>query len=118
MTNDLKTVKALRVLFLQQLVPLADRIKSSGVEFLASSLDPKAETYYVTREKRTMSRADFEWGGCSSVDAFPAQLAELWRTQGHEELATLAPVLGKLAAALQTEETQDEDVSPFIYVMY
>jgi len=118
MTDDLKTGKALRTFFLQQLVPLADRMKAGGTEFLVSTQDPNAATYYVTREKRTMSRSDFEWGGCPSVEAFPAQLAELWRAQGYEELAALAPTLGKFAAALHTEESQDEDVSPFIYVMY
>jgi hypothetical protein len=65
-----------------------------------------------------MVRADFEWGGCSSVEVFPQQLAELWRAQGHEELASLAPALGKLAVALQRQDDQDQEVSSFIYVMY
>jgi hypothetical protein len=117
MTKE-KDLKALRAFFHDQLTPLAERQKREGRQFLASELQKDAESYYVRRTKRSMTRADFEWGGCPSVEAFPEQLAELWRSQGDEGLAALAPVLGKLAVVLQEQDDEGEEVSPFIYAMY
>lgn len=45
-------------------------------------------------------------------------LEDLWRSQHREDLATLVDSFSKLARTLELQETEEQDVSPFIYVMY
>ena len=118
MTSDDKTAKALRAFFTLELMPVADRMKREGTEFLATKLDKDAESYYITRKKRSMSREDFEWGGAASVEDFSKQLTEFWLELGQDRLAALVPKLAAFAEKLQTKDEQEAEVSPFIYVMY
>lgn len=118
MTSNDKTGKALRAFFDDELMPLAARMKQDGVQFLDVKIDKGVDSYYINRKKRSMTRADFEWGGAELVETFANQIKEFWRGQGQDRLVTLVPTLEKLAVALQTNDEQDSEVSPFIYVMY
>jgi hypothetical protein len=118
MIKDRRTLEDLRTFFATLMVPLADRLRREGAPLLTTGSDPKAASYYVVRTKRTMSKADFEWGGSTSATEFRDNLAQLWRDQGCDALAGLAPQFADFAERLRDIETENEEVSPFIYAMY
>jgi hypothetical protein len=100
------------------LVPLARRERAAGREFFALRPDAAAESYYVEPTRRTMTPDDFELRAAESVADFIRELAALWVAEGRGELVAMAARLGELASVLGAEEQQEEDVSPFIYVMF
>ena len=53
-----------------------------------------------------------------SPEAFAEELAAHWRRQGMDELAALAPELGRFAVGLRPTVETTEDLSPFVYVMF
>jgi hypothetical protein len=104
--------------FDRELLPLADRAKAKGVRFLQTDLAGDVPSYYVKRERRSMSKADFETGGCASTQTVAEDLKNLWKDDPEIGLAKLAPSLARLAEGLHAVEKDDGDVSSFIYVMY
>jgi hypothetical protein len=53
------------------------------------------------------------------VEIFSLELPAMWKSQGDEELTKLLPGRVKLADMLHEKSVgQDEEVSPFVYVMY
>ena len=116
--TDKKLSKAIDSFFSRELVVLASRMKAEGKSFFPTKGDPSAPSYYINRKKRTMDPDDFESAGCGSLDTLERELTELWKSRGCEELLTLVPSLAALARSLYDVGEQDEEVSPFIYVMY
>ena len=104
--------------FTQEILPLAGQAKAKGVQFLQTHLSPNVPSYYVRRERRSMSKADFETGGCASPETVERDLATLWKDDREIGLAKLAPGMSDLAKALRSVEKEADDVSSFIYVMY
>ncbi len=104
--------------FVEQMLPLSRKAKSTGVRFLETDLDPDARTYYVDRARTTMSKADFETGGCTSPDQIEADLRALWQDQGIMGLNTLCPGMATLAKDLRAVGKDESGVSSFIYVMF
>ena len=117
-TNEKKIAKAIADHFTKNLVPLAKSLKEEGIEFYPSGPDESQSTYYIKREKTTMAREDFEIGHCETPQALAEQLLAMWKQQGCDQLEPLAKPLAKLAETLYAVEEQNEEVSPFIYVMY
>jgi hypothetical protein len=117
-TTDQTNDRAIDFFFNKELVELANRLKRGGRSFLAAGVDPKADSYYITRRRRTMTRSDFESAGCRSPDSFPDDLTRLWKGEGREDLLSLIPGLAKLARGLYNLQDQSDEVSPFVYVMY
>jgi len=105
-------------LFSEELLPLASRLKSDGVQLLETRLKEGASSYFIRREHVGMTKSDFETGGCASPDNLEADLARLWNRGSDPSLATLAPAMAKLARTLRQVQDQGSDVSSFIYVMY
>jgi hypothetical protein len=104
--------------FIEQMLPLALKAKSSGRRFLETDLLADASTYYVNRQCKAMSKADFETGGCASVDTVAADLRTLWRDDSGLGLVTLGAGLAALAKELRVDGQETGQVSDFIYVMY
>ena len=104
--------------FTQELLPLANQAKARGVQFLQTQLAADVTSYYVKREQKSMSKADFETGGCASPATVEQDLATLWKDDREIGLTKLAPSMAKLAKALRSVEKETDDVSSFIYVMY
>ncbi len=102
----------------EEIVPLAARLAARGKSPFPLGFDPQARSYFVERTQRTMEPADFEVFGPESPGDFEQALARLWTQQGWTELAPLAPRLAEIARALYFVEDQDDEVSPFIYVMF
>ena len=104
--------------FVDQMLPLAAKAKAEGARFLVTGLEADAPSYYVNRERKTMSKADFETGGFASIDTAAADLQSLWPDAGDLGLGTLAPGMAALAQDLRAVAEETRDVSNFIYVMY
>jgi len=102
----------------QELMPLAERLAKQGKTLFPTGADAKRASYYVKRAKTTMEKADFEVFGPGSIEDFQNALVQLWKQQGLPELAALAPGLAKIAESVYFREERDEEVSPFMYVMF
>jgi hypothetical protein len=108
---------ALARFFREHMLPLAERVKAGGDVFPMRP-DARCETYFIERSKRTATKADFETPAMRSPEELAAKLAAMWRERGDPELVELAPQMQTLAAALAKAHQKQDDVSPFIYVMY
>jgi hypothetical protein len=107
----------LRRFFDEQLLPVAQRVKAKGDVFPMGP-DPSCKSYWIDRTTRTLGKADFEEPSMASPAELGAKLAAMWTAKGDAELAKLAPAMQKLATGLAKAHQKQDDVSPFIYVMY
>ncbi|HOS40593.1 MAG TPA: hypothetical protein PLG31_12725 [Spirochaetota bacterium] len=104
-------------LFFRKLLPLSDMARR-GTAYFPMGADPSAVTYYVARNATRMSRGDFEAPVCADENEFGKKLAALWERSGNPELAKCAPEIAACAGLLYAPEEIDDEVSPFIYVMF
>lgn len=109
---------AINRFFDSELMPLAARLRASDPGLFLAKVDPAAQSYYVKRTKRAMSRADFEVAGCVDGAEFARRLATHWNACGCASLVPLAASIGRIADAARVEEHDNADVSPFVYVMF
>jgi len=110
--------KFVKKLFFKEIVPISEELHKKGIRFFPMNFNNNLSTYYIKREKRTMEPEDFEISGCDSFSGFESALTDIWKAQQHNELIPLAQISSKLAKSLYLKEEDDEEVSPFIYVMY
>lgn len=113
-----KVHEAIGRFFDQELMPLAERIRSTHPGLFLSQVDPAVGSYYVKRSKRAMSKADFEVASSADGDEFARRLASWWTATGCGALVSLAPGIGRIADQVRVEEHDNADVSPFVYVMF
>ena len=104
--------------FEQELMPLTAKIKQQQEIIPWVHLDADAITYYKTRTKTTMSKEDFEIGGHSTLESFAADLTSFWEDNKDFNFCELVPQLVELASELRVDEDQNEEISPYIYVMF
>lgn len=109
---------AIHRFFESELMPLTTRLRVSDSGIFLSRVDASAASYYVKRDRRTMSRADFEVASCADGAGFAQRLAAHWSACGCGPLQALAPSVGAIADAVRVQEHDSADVSPFIYVMF
>lgn len=107
-----------RNVFMKEVVPVSRLSKKEGKVYFPVGPDPNALTYYRKQVQTVMTPEDFEVSGCESLDRLEIALAELWSSQGHNELVPLSLTTSKLARLLHESEQESEQVSPFIYVMF
>jgi hypothetical protein len=115
---NLTKSQSVRRFFFDELMPLAAQFRARGEIFFPLSANPSARTYYTKRDKTAMTAKDFEVAGCDAVDSFEEALTALWNSQGYPQLTSLAPTLSRLARSFHHIDQQNEEVSPFIYVMF
>ena len=99
-------------LFDEVLLPLA------GQPDFPLGPDPAASTYFVTRGQPAMTRDDFTAPSCKDVDDFAQRLAAYWTKTGRPELAAQAARFAEVARGVYAPQSQDAEVSPFIYMMF
>ena len=104
--------------FEQELMPLTAKIKQQQEIIPWVHLDADAITYYKTRSKTTMSKEDFEIGGHSTLESFAADLTSFWEDNKDFNFCEVVPQLVGLASELHVDEGQNEEISPYIYVMF
>jgi hypothetical protein len=105
-------------IFYSKLLPLAEKLRDNGRHFFQTGAVSSADTYYKKREKTAFRKEDFELTGCESYGTLEKALSEIWVAQGYPELSALAPLFAELAKSVHSIEEKDEEVSPFIYVMF
>jgi len=119
LTKTEEQAEAAIAFFEEVMVPAAAQRRAAGKSFFALGPDAEAETYFVEPARSVMRPADFELGATESAESFIEALSALWIREGHEELAAMAPRLGDLARDLAVpDQAEDEDLSPFMYVMF
>jgi hypothetical protein len=100
------------------LLPLGVRMRQAGARLLETELAQDAPSYFVKRQRVSMSKADFESGGCKSPQSVATDLARLWDRPGDYPLMALAPAMAKLARSLRPAQEEAGDISQFVYAMY
>jgi len=101
----------LRHFFDKRLVPAAKKMRARGVAFFPLGPEPEADTWY------TGPPAEPKFTSLDVEECEPA-LRDLWQGQDLPELAELAGEMMKLAEHLEVRKEENEDISPFVYVMY
>ena len=107
-----------RMFFESELAPVANARRERGDRVLRLSPDPDSRSYFLKRRRRFTQFGDFVVEGCTSPAALTRALYELWTKTGDHDLAQIADRFGELASHLQSTEESDEELSPFIYVMF
>jgi hypothetical protein len=110
--------RAVKQFYYSQLLPLAKVLQIQGKTFFDKSFDSSCNSYYMKRSKTTMEPADFESVNCPDVEAMEQGLIRMWTESGDSVLIELVPEIAALAQRLSLKEAQDEEVSPFVYVMF
>jgi len=111
--TDGKLEKA-RFLFEDKLRPFFKKKK-----YFSLKADRNLETYYETRKKTVFTSIDFEISDISIPSNFEKELTALWQSKKDVELFPLAEWMAQYALDYGEQEKEDqEEVSPFIYVMF
>lgn len=108
----------IRQLFFEKMLPLSDKMKSHDASFFPLGFEDDKSSYYESRENRTMCRADFELSASLSGVGLAARLRKIWASPADAGLSDMADDMAELSRLLMVTETEDEDVSPFMYVMF
>jgi hypothetical protein len=117
--NSIKTQLVIDRLFDEIVLPLHERLRVDGVEMFPPGPDVSATSYYIRRAETRMGWQDFEAAAYESAEGLAAALRRLWQNGIPAALAASADKQAEVATALEeAAETQTEDVSPFIYVMF
>ena len=107
-------------------VPAAEARRARGVPGIPLGPDPAASSYFVTRERRSLTRADFEWPAVSSAAELRDRLRALWAGDP-ELLALIEPLLSLVrmpkaeaarGGAGEGSAVQGSAVPDHIYPMY
>jgi hypothetical protein len=117
MTED-KRQREIQRFFDEQLMPLAAQLKQQGLPLLDAGPVPGATSYYIPRQQRRMSTADFEQGGLTSPQLAAQEMRKVWNAAAGHPLAPLADGTARLAGELRQGQEASGDVSTFIYAMY
>lgn len=102
-----------------QLSPLAVQLRAKGRAVFASGPDETAKSYFVPAERPVFVAEDFRLGDVETPAGLVDALLAHWRAGKRSELETLASGLRELIAhSAPLTETQDDSLSPYLYVMY
>ena len=113
-----ESMRLIRAFLDKELMPVASRLAGAKKAPFPAGPEASRLTYWVKRTHTSMTPSDFEVPGTASIDEFEPALAKMWTQQGWPELAPLAPSLAKIARAVYFTEDRDDEVSPFMYVMF
>ena len=91
--------------------------RSAAAALFPTAADPAATTYYVRRRHTTMTPASFEILSGANQQAIEDGLKAMWAEQ-RPDWVPLAPRVAALAGELHHVQEQEEELSPFIYVMF
>ncbi len=120
-TEDDKLREAAGAFFDEVLMPMAERMRASGVQPFPLQTDISRLSYYARRSTCSMTRADFLAPSCLDMEDFEQRLAAHWKALGRHELVGAVPrvaAVARVAHAAFDRGEQDAEVSPLIYVMF
>ena len=98
--------------FERQLVPIAEKLRANDIQVLALEFSDNESSWYVPHIDEGPEVFSFD------VDQLEQELRDLWRDQQDAVLLELKKSLADLARDLYRESEDDDDVSPFVYVMF
>lgn len=102
-------------------VRAAEARRARGVPGIPLGSDAAVSSYFVTRERRSLTRADFDWPAVSSPEELRDRLRALWAGDS-ELLALIEPLLSLVripkAEAAQGGAMEGSAVPDHIYPMY
>ena len=107
-------------------VPAAEARRARGVPGIPLGSEPAVSSYFVTRTRRSLSRADFEWPAVSSAEDLRGRLSALW-ARDPELLVLIEPLLSLVrmpkaeaarGGAGEGSAVQGSAVPDHIYPMY
>ncbi len=92
-------------------------IADSGKKYLLTEIDKSSTSYYETPVHP--NQAYFSFIDVATQENFTGYLEQFWKESGNEEFAQAAGAISSLAYSLCVDpDSQQEDISPFIYAMY
>ncbi len=104
--------------FSNVIMPLAVDLKAKEKSFFPLEPNITSESYFSKPKRSIMNPKDFELSAVDSIEDFLDEISELWKAEGNLELTKLIAGLEEIARELAIECEQEEDISPFIYVMF
>ena len=110
--------REIRKVFYKYILSISKKNKKSGKIYFATKSMPELNSYFKKREVTSFVNESFEIEGCSFSGDLKKSFTLLWQFQNHPELCQLAKRFVELADSLHRIEKQEEEVSPFIYVMF
>jgi hypothetical protein len=102
----------LRRFYANELIAVAEKLRSSGYEGISLGRDENVGTWYVDVDAESAVFIEVE------VEQVTARLRGIWEGEDLQELAALSASLVEVARDLRTDEDESADISPFMYVMY
>ena len=106
--------------FDEMVVTLANARRTAGrPAYFALAGEAGATSYFEAPSLTAMQTADFEFPGGGEPEGLIDALAEYWKIQGEDHLATMGPRLKEIAAALREEAAEgDGSVDILCYTMF
>lgn len=120
-TDDDKLREVAGAFFDEVLMPMAERMRASGVQPFPLQTDISRLSYYARRSTCSMTHDDFIAPSCIDFEDFEHRLAAHWEALGRHELVGAVPriaVVARAAHAALNRVGPECEVSPFIYVMF
>jgi hypothetical protein len=120
-TDDALMAAAIGQLFDEVLMPMAQRLRDSGVQPFPLEPDVSWLSYYVRRKRASMTRADFTGASCADVADLELKLAAHWQAMGRYDLAAQVASVGAAARAAQAlleAEAPEAELNPYVYAMF
>ena len=104
--------ETLRRFFSGTLAEVARALRRRRYVAFPSGPDEDAESWYVDVDPDAPTFVTVE------VAELEAELCRMWEAEGLPELAGITRDLLQMAEALQVDEDESAEISPFLYVMY
>lgn len=120
-TDEEQLAQRMGALFDEVLLPMAERMRASGVQPFPLAPDVTWLSYYVRRRRSAMIHADFTSAACADPAELALRLAAHWQALGRAELAANAARFAADAAAakaLLAAGAPAEAPSPYVYAMF
>lgn len=114
--RSIDTLADAGAVFDAHVVPAAGARRERGAPSLPLGADPAVSSYFVTRARRSLSCADFEWPAVSSAEELRDRLQALWASD--KELLGLIEPLLSLVRIPNAAAVPDGHVPDHIYPMY
>lgn len=105
--------------FDEVLMPMAERMRASGVQPFPLQTDVSRLSYYARRSTCSMTHDDFTAPSCIDFEDFEHRLAAHWKAIGRHELVgevTRITAVAHAAHKAFDRVKQEPEVSPFIYI--
>lgn len=111
-STDAATERALRQFHQTRISPAAEAARARGVDFLDSRETIASDSFFTRCERPASLFVALDATACE------AAVREAWQRDGLGELASIAGELFALAPSLAPAPDAEQDISPFVYVMF